>query len=768
MKSSKFTTWAHVLAKPIAAFVIVATLFGPFSSLVNTVQAVWCLPANGGPAINAFRCSPGDIEVASRTAAPTPQQNINASFDAVQRQQQGDQMGCFQGSGSWQNTLAVCLSGIIYIVTVGIGSAFAYVAAIFFNFAVALSLNSYSYAIDFIATGWTVARDIANMFFILILVFIAFSIMLNAESVGTMRNLVWVIFIALIINFSFFFTRVAIDVSNILAVQFYNAIPAQTIAQTLQGATSPTGIAASTVGGAIGLNNANSKDLTATIMNALQLQNLFNTSSFQQYAKSSNSGFWTTMIALTFIYIAAAIFFWLLTIAFVTNGIKFLMRVVVLWLLIIASPLAFIAAAIPQTSEWFKKWRDTLISYSIYPIVFMFIFLILSNIMAQFGNCPSITSAVPLHAMPGSSQGCLMGDLFSSLGQVNSQNPNFFVWLGAVIANVGIRLGLVIALLYIGMKAADHIGLMGAEFAGKIGSTIGNKGLLRMYNVGYKHSIGRGLGAIDYGLSKTKFGNRSLGYELRRYVTKPLAGTKIPGSHGETYKEMKERDHKESPEKAAGLRDKDNRILLQEIETGRDYNIGKTLTPAEIDVRKAKLKTFAKRELEAAGAGTLEKNAAYWSESQMKTIKDSEKYTDSQKEKVNAAWHEKSDDAPLQKAQKQINELRKINDTLSATYRVGSISGRVGTTAAPIIATIDASVIEDMLKNSANGINKQLAKIDSDIAVAARGGADTTALRQEKINLQQAAKSLENLNNERKNIPAKVGGEEEAGKFKNS
>ena len=78
----------------------------------------------------------------------------------------GDPTTAGSGSGGQQNSpnicsvsVAECITSILYVFTVGIGTGFAYVAATFFNIAVNLSLNGPIYALTFISTGWTTARD---------------------------------------------------------------------------------------------------------------------------------------------------------------------------------------------------------------------------------------------------------------------------------------------------------------------------------------------------------------------------------------------------------------------------------------------------------------------------------------------------------------------------------------------------------------------------------------------------------------------------------
>jgi hypothetical protein len=68
-------------------------------------------------------------------------------------------------------------------------------------------------------TLWVNVRDIFNMTFIFGLVYIGFKMILNSDDSNTRRFLVSLIMAALLVNFSLFFTKVIIDVSNILATE---------------------------------------------------------------------------------------------------------------------------------------------------------------------------------------------------------------------------------------------------------------------------------------------------------------------------------------------------------------------------------------------------------------------------------------------------------------------------------------------------------------------------------------------------------------------
>lgn len=326
------------------------------------------------------------------------------------------------------NSIPSCILLPVYVFTVGLGSLVANVSAYFFNIATQMSLSSTAYGMSFISQGWSAARDIANMFFILILIYIAITIMLQAETGGTMQSLVWVIFIALIINFSFFLTRVAIDASNIVALQFYNAIPA---AADSQGST---------------LTAAGGKDLTAGIMNALGVQRLLGTQSFQNF--TAETDMFTQFITLVVLYVFAGGMYFILAAAFFAAGLKFLIRIAVLWLTIIASPLALIAKASQRFEKQFDQWQETLITHAFYPAVFLFIFWIIS----LFADGLKIDSAFKDFLQnPGGAEAGITASI-------------------SLIADISIRLGFVAIMLFLGIKAADSIGVMGAQAAKSFGN----------------------------------------------------------------------------------------------------------------------------------------------------------------------------------------------------------------------------------------------------------------------------------------------------------
>ncbi len=440
-------------AKAAAFLVLLVLIFSPFANVLST------------PVVHAADNTTQTSTTASGTAGSSTTGSGSTGDNS-------DNVNC----GFFSN-IAACIGNVVYVFTVSLGTGVAYIGANIFSVAVKLSLSSTAYGLDFITTGWTKVRDIANMFFIFILIYIAVMIILSADTGHTMQTLAFVIFIALIINFSFFFTRVVIDAGNIVALQFYNAIQAPTMAQAGQSTTAGglVNAAVSGVSGQLG----NTKDLTFSIMNAIQVQNILSTPSFVNFYRSKD--FFSDLIALSFTYICVGAILFILAAAFLTAGVKFLLRMVVLWFMIIVSPLALIAKTMHQFEKYYNDWQDALIKHAFYPVVFLFIFWMLTQMVGALGG----------------GGGSIIANTFGDVNQLcSNQSTSALACIGTIVAVIGIRLGFVIVMLYIGFKAADEIGVMGANAAHAVSNKIafGSVGFLG------RRTVGR----VAYGVSRNK------------------------------------------------------------------------------------------------------------------------------------------------------------------------------------------------------------------------------------------------------------------------
>lgn len=92
-------------------------------------------------------------------------------------------------------------------------------------------------AMPVVHSGWTAMRDIANAIFILILLWIAFTIIFNIENLGGKKLLARLIIIAILINFSLTMVSFVFGFANALAKPFQKAINTTDIAGLIVGKT---------------------------------------------------------------------------------------------------------------------------------------------------------------------------------------------------------------------------------------------------------------------------------------------------------------------------------------------------------------------------------------------------------------------------------------------------------------------------------------------------------------------------------------------------
>jgi hypothetical protein len=302
---------------------------------------------------------------------------------------------------------------IFYFLFLTIPSWLLTLAAMLFNAMVALTLSSKMYSGSaFIPTAWAVVRDLSNIFFILVLLYIAIRLILGIGGSEGKKMIVQVIIMALLINFSMFFTEVVIDSSNIIALVFYNKID---VCTTVAGQSTPgcaPYLPVTNIGG--------EKDISGGMVKAFN-PSLLLSQDFWTKAKVKTEitppGIYTQIIGGAFGGLGALAIGWnslpsndvpiglVLGIMFVSGAImlfafycffiaaiSFLSRLIELWVSIIFSPFAFMSSTIPILNDveyigW-KSWLSRLLNVAFMAPIFMFflyfIFLIIHADM--FGN----------------------------------------------------------------------------------------------------------------------------------------------------------------------------------------------------------------------------------------------------------------------------------------------------------------------------------------------------------------------------------------------
>jgi len=279
-----------------------------------------------------------------------------------------------------------CIAQLLYYALFVPTSYLFALSGTFFDFTFHYSVQDASYRTPFVVEGWGIVRDFCNMFFIFILLYIAFGTILKLHSVKTKEMIINVVIIGLLINFSLFATHIIIDASNILARVFYNS---NTIKIT-QSDDAKNGVADATPGLKIGPNGE--IPLSAAIVNKVNPQNLIingrKAVKIQDKVTGETSDSTDTegnlgagaFILITILATAVNIM-GLLT--FLSIGLIFVARVIGLWIAMIFAPFAFFSYTVPalqgmEMVGWRKWWPETLKLAFLAPIFIFFMYLIIA------------------------------------------------------------------------------------------------------------------------------------------------------------------------------------------------------------------------------------------------------------------------------------------------------------------------------------------------------------------------------------------------------
>ncbi|HEX9722457.1 MAG TPA: type IV secretion system protein [Candidatus Paceibacterota bacterium] len=218
---------------------------------------------------------------------------------------------------------------------------------------------------QFVTDGWTFSRNFVNIFFLLILVFIGLATILRLREYELQKTLPRLIVVALLVNFSGLLVGFLADVGNIITVFF---------TQNITGAPG-AGLGSSAFRQ---IFNAGGDATTQAFANAGDLA----------------SGF----AAALAIGAALGFFFIFATIAYLAIALVFFLRLVILWVLVILAPFAFLFSILPITRKWWNQWLDALIQWSFITVPLAFFMWLANNVLANpissLSSGPSLTGNI--------------------------------------------------------------------------------------------------------------------------------------------------------------------------------------------------------------------------------------------------------------------------------------------------------------------------------------------------------------------------------------
>ena len=201
--------------------------------------------------------------------------------------------------------------------------------------------NDFIYT-SIVMTGWEIVRDVANMFFVLILLFVAIATILSVESYSLKRFLPKIVFMAILINFSKVIAGAIIDFSQIVTWTF------------------------------------------ASVITQAGIENIYFSFGIQKfYALAELNGSvtpireWELVAGLVLGLVLLIITF----IIILSYTVILVLRIVALWILIILSPLAYLLSAWPggKLQGYSRQWWDEFSKYVIVaPVLMFFLWLALT------------------------------------------------------------------------------------------------------------------------------------------------------------------------------------------------------------------------------------------------------------------------------------------------------------------------------------------------------------------------------------------------------
>jgi hypothetical protein len=449
-----------------------------------------------------------------------------------------------------------------------------------------------------VITAWQTFRDLANMFFIFIILYIAINTILGTGGIDLKKMLARIVIVAILLNFSFFITKVAIDASNIVAVSFYNQI-----------VETPCGT---------GANAEKINDIGEAFMCKMGLASFFDKDSVKPFQEASGTGSVGNILLMG---LMGSLFFLIAAFVFFAAAVMFIGRLVSLIFLFVLSPLAFASTALPKdkySGEWFSKLTEV----CIWPPAFM----------AMIWATLQVLSAVALDT-----RGATL------LHAVNGVNGKAAPGAGEVILNYAIVIALIIGSLVVAKKLGAY-GAGGAvkmlqktrdSVQGYIGGTVPGF-------VG-RNTLGRAaLGADKVLANKIPGGDSRVGRYLREYTTGAVAESKFGGN-------ISRKDDKKRIEelKTDIINKAGERKATSTIKAGAKIEVFPDGTTPQARVEGERLVSRMSNEaIDNAGFKGVSSYVNALTPSQLEHILEkSTKFNDEEKDKIREARFKKIDDA---------------------------------------------------------------------------------------------------------------------------
>lgn len=225
---------------------------------------------------------------------------------------------------------------------------FNYLAANVFNWAIQINILTSYNEIPAVKAGWKIIRDIMNMVFIFLLLYVAIGTILQTGGINWKSTVTSIIVAALLVNFSMLIASIFIDASNILTKEFYDAI-----------------------------TEDNTRRMSDMLIQGTAIAKILDPSTIPEKASYTEKSVRIILICLLF---AGLIKF------FFTCAWLFVGRAVAFVFLMMTSPIALVGSVLPKTKQYADRWWNTLLDQAMLGPFVMFVLYFVLSIVGKTGE----------------------------------------------------------------------------------------------------------------------------------------------------------------------------------------------------------------------------------------------------------------------------------------------------------------------------------------------------------------------------------------------
>jgi|GEM_PF-3587491 len=210
-----------------------------------------------------------------------------------------------------------------------------------------------------IQTGWNFTSGIVNMLLLILFIIIAISIILGTDSYGLKKSLPRLIMVAFLVNFTLLFVAMGVDISNFL----FNSIANQMDTDT----------------------GTMIRDAMMPLLELGQGIYYWATSFVAGLAVRLGIPYVGTVIQITWLalfpdfiaqmtkFFVMGIIMYMMSVLLLLFFLVLLMRIFIIQILAILSPIAFFCLILPGTKKWWDEWVKHLVEWLLYGVAFIFL-----------------------------------------------------------------------------------------------------------------------------------------------------------------------------------------------------------------------------------------------------------------------------------------------------------------------------------------------------------------------------------------------------------